>query len=569
MSTKTLNMQQQYQKMAQEYLGVDYELEQMCVDCVLRRLENDINEHRIPCKPLEKGTIDDQIPQTKDDYLLKLAEDPAFFSKEMFEMELRGFQKEILYCTSRRKVLRICRRAGKTEAMAIAAIKHAITHKDQEILVAAPMESQVKNLFEKMNKHLINSEALRNSVIKQSTTKTRLYRSKPFELAFNNGSKIEGFTTGSQGAKNIRGQDGSMIVLDEVDYMNRPDIEAILAILATSPKTTLIASSTPSGRRDYFYQWCHSSSFKEIHYSYQDIEIYDPKQDREFKEQYDKEAYEREILAMFTLMESGVYRPDKIQQSIENYSFDDPYNVPEGLYTMGVDWNETAAGVQIVVVRYEPDKGKFRTCNVLEIPPSQFTQIEAVEKIIDLNTMYQPRKIMLDAGYGNTQFQMLQKHAEQHPESKLEERLEMIPFQSKVHLVDPATGNKVSRSIKTHMVSISARYVENNRIIMPASEDYPGKLVGIMRNYAIEKIGSNGEPQYSKGKVHILEAWILAMYGMWKISEDGGGFNMRNPIIVKTERDKNSKQSVRRSFRRSRGALDLSRGALGGRRRWT
>jgi replicative DNA helicase len=236
---------------------------------------------------------------------------------------------------------------------------------------------------------------------------------------------------------------------------------------------------------------------------------------------------------------------------------------------MGVDWNETAAGVQIVVVRYEPDKGKFRTSNVMEIPPSQFTQIEAVEKLIDLNELYQPKRIMLDAGYGNTQFQMLQKHAEEHPESRLDERLEMVPFQSKIQLVDPATGNKVSRSVKTHMVSVSARYVENNRVIMPASEDYPGKLVGIMRNYAIEKITSGGEPQYSKGKVHLLEAWILAMYGMWKISVDGEGLNMRNPSVVRVERDKKSKQSIRRNFKRSRGALDLSRGTLSGRRRWT
>ena len=557
------------QELAQEILGVDYELEEMCVNCALNRLK-DNRKHSIHCTPLKAGTIQTSKPTTEEEYFKRLREDPVFFSKELAGFNLRKFQQEILYCTSRRKVLRLPRRSGKSVAMVISAIMYSVTHKNRVTLIAAPYENQVRLLFDKMNDIITNSDLLYNSIIKETNSKSRIYSANPYRITFGNKSRIIGFTTGQKGAANIRGQDASVIILDEADYMSKQDIEAILAILATSPDSILIAASTPSGRRDYFYKWCKSDSFKEVHYKYQEMEHYDPAQDEEFKREYDKESYEREILAEFTLMESGVYRPDFINRAIEDYKFDDLFSVPEGIYTIGVDWNETASGVHMVVLRYEIDKNKIRVSNIIQIPPSNFTQLEAVEKILELNLIYKPKKILLDAGYGNTQYQMLLKKAEENPLLKLEERLQLIPFQSKIQLMDPISGQAISQQIKTHIVSISVRYLENNRLILPQNEDYPNKLVGIMRNYAIEGFSDNNEPRYTKGNVHVLEAWQLALYGMWLISKDNDP-GIQKPVAYKPEYSENREHVSMSKHKRSRNALfslSRGRGTFEGRRRW-
>jgi hypothetical protein len=47
--------------------------------------------------------------------------------------------------------------------------------------------------------------------------------------------------------------------------------------------------------------------------------------------------------------------------------------------------------------------------------------------------------------------------------------------------------------------------LENGKLILPASEDTPDKLVGIMRSYQFIGVTENGIPKYTKGNTHVLE----------------------------------------------------------------
>lgn len=550
-------MQEIKERRAREIAGVDYELDPMCVNCILNHVEKEGKKFRVPCTPIRKDAIDQDHNLSEREYALyKIISDHDIFAVSQLDMVLRNFQSEILKCTSKRKVLRLPRRAGKTVVMATLAITFALKHPNAKVLVAAPYVVQIEVIFKQMNDFIKKSDLLMSAVNRGSTSKHKLYKSNPHLFTFSNGSEIVGLTTGAQEAANIRGQSADLIILDEVDYMNDGDIEAILPILATSPDTVFVAASTPAGRKSYFYEWCHSDSYKHVHYVYQELEHYNPQQDEEFKETYPLERYEREILAEFTLQEAGVYRPDFIERAIMEYRYDDLQMVNDGIYTFGVDWNESA-GVHIVVCKLDRIGGKITATNVIIVPPSKLTQIVAVERILELDSVYRPKKIMLDAGYGNTQYQMMLQIAHDHPERKLEQRLEMIPFQSNIELYDPVNGGVTTQPVKPVMVSISVRFLEEDKIILPASEDYPSKLIGQMRNYVIEGYGAKGVPNYTKGYVHTLEAWQLAVFGMWKLYSKDLMENVVSEKLIKARKKEpaNVMYGTRRRFARDRGFL--------------
>ena len=98
---------------------------------------------------------------------------------------------------STKKVYRCGRRIGKTETMVVEMLHQAATNKNFRVLMAAPYENQIRNMFTRLNE-LIDESPLVKSLIKSRTK-------NPYKIEFNNGSMILGFTTGDD-ASSIRGQ---------------------------------------------------------------------------------------------------------------------------------------------------------------------------------------------------------------------------------------------------------------------------------------------------------------------------------------------------------------------------
>ena len=84
-----------------------------------------------------------------------------------------------------------------TETMVVEILYKAFTNKKFRILVIAPYEHQVRNIFTRLNELIAESPLLKQYIA--STTKN------PAKIEFNNGSMILGFTTGDD-ASSVRGQ---------------------------------------------------------------------------------------------------------------------------------------------------------------------------------------------------------------------------------------------------------------------------------------------------------------------------------------------------------------------------
>jgi len=447
--------------------------------------------------------------------------DISFFAEHVCGFVPRYAQQEVLLCPAKKIVLRLPRQSGKTIAICIKALFFALTSQKSRTLIVTPLEPQVYNIMNKLN------EIIMDSPVKEfvySSRKGKFYTAQPFNINFKNGSQISAFNVNQSGGTNIRGQSGHLLILDELDYIAKEAIEAVLPIMNANPNIKLIAASTPSGIKSFFWNWCHADDFKEVHYKYQEMEHYSAAMDEEWKKTAELDSYKREILAEFTVQEAGVFNNLYIDKAVAEYEFDDlvryPERVQQGVYCLGVDWNESLAGVHIVISKYDTTSLKYIIQNIEIIAPSSFTQIKAVNRILELNEIYQPKHIVVDVGFGITQIQMLKKHGSEHPECKIEERLIALEYSSFVEIVDPITGKLTKQRLKPLLVSITTRYLENNRLILPKSEDYPSKLVGQMRDYRIQSMSASNTPIYSKGYVHTLEAMMNALWGMYLYSPE-------------------------------------------------
>ncbi len=126
-----------------------------------------------------------------------------------------------------------------------------------KVLILTPMDSQIKEIFDTFIALMEASPFIKGMV-------TKIKRSDVHEIRFNNGSKIKGMTIGISTANkglSARGQGGNYLFLDECDYVPRDVMDqAILPISTDNPDVKIRACSTPSGKREIFYNWCFPKS---------------------------------------------------------------------------------------------------------------------------------------------------------------------------------------------------------------------------------------------------------------------------------------------------------------------
>jgi len=59
------------------------------------------------------------------------------------------------------------------------------------------------------------------------------------------------------------------------------------------------------------------------------------------------------------------------------------------------------------------------------------------------------------------------------------------------------------------MVSVTSRYLEENKLVLPKSENKQHGLIHQMKNYEQVGLSEGNVPKYSKGYVHTLESLFL------------------------------------------------------------
>lgn len=411
-----------------------------------------------------------------------------------------------------------------TTAIVILILWMLSVNTNYSILVVAPFEAQVTKIFDEITKLLQVSPELSAAIKRQTKS--------PNRIEFMNGSKALGFSSGSKSAARsdkIRGQDANFIVLDEADYLDEADIDAILAILASHPDCGLWASSTPTGQHSKFFQWCRIKDlgFKEFWYVSPEAPNWTIEVEEFFKTSVDSVTYDHEYNAEFGIQISGVFRNDLVDRALMQYSLPRP-RTPGSKICIGVDWNGQAIGTHIVVtetVLDQMDNFKYVVLEREVIRGGEFTQHLAVEKIIELNAQYDPEFIYVDAGYGATNVEMLHKYGKSNPASKLQKKVVPYSMGSSIEIRDPHSRQPIKKPAKPFLVNTAVLQLEQNRVVLPTSEDTQilvdstetkeagsdQGLVQQMRNFSVERYSTTGLPTYSQGNEHALTAWMLSI----------------------------------------------------------
>jgi hypothetical protein len=464
-----------------------------------------------------------------------LAKDTCVWGKNFLGAETRVYQTLILRDPALRKVLRAGRRLGKTFSMALYLIHYSYTHKDGRCLVIAPMKTQVELIYQEILRLASKNEIVMNSI-------TRKITSPQFMIQFSNGSTIRFFTSGmrSGGKSDVaRGQEAHVIVLDEMDYMHADDLDALYAMLQKTaedqPDKVLIGASTPTGRRERFWEWCTSNTrFKEFWFPSYCNPFFSKDQEEEFREEYSESGYRHEIEADWGEDAEGVYPRKYVDKAFidPGWSYDAEITSARNFYTIGVDWDKYGAGTNIIVLEmcnenYEDQKfaGKARVCYREEIPKSEFTLTKGVNRIVELNEIFQPKHIYVDRGFGEVQVELLHKYGVENPFSKLRERVKGVSFGENVEVRDPYTKLPIKKEIKPYMVDNLRQYLEKEAIAFSASDE---ELYIQLISYVVVKTTSTGRPVFEAGGSavdHAHDALILALLA---ITENYGALHKMN-----------------------------------------
>jgi len=501
---------------------------------------------------------------------LKFASDPVEWAQSLLNdpmypgqpLGLRWYQQEMLACQARKKVYRCGRQIGKTVALAVEVVWAAVHNSDYPILIVCPYKSQVDIVWTQLEKLIKDSPLIEEAIMKITRN--------PYYIKFSNGSEIRGFTAGvraGQKGESIRGQSAKLIVLDEMDYMGDETLGTIAGMTHSFPDTRFIASSTPTGKREQFYQYCKNKKLGWIEFYFPSsvspnwVSLEKAHREgiplEECTEYHNRMTvgdltYIHEFDAEFGEEELGVFSVKHLESCVFEYQYNDWtkqyfdvegilqkreirkgslnfYN-PSNIYVLGVDWNSPENGTHLVVIEYMVDpppningenwwknsRGKCRVFYRESINVKELTQHEAVKRIIELNRQLPLDWLYVDKGFGAVQIEMLQsfaKNADKEIDRSIIEKLVPLDLGSNITITDPLTGAPSEKPLKPFIVDNAVRMIENHEIILPEFEDERKALIGQIREYRVKKRTQSGQPIY-QGEDHILDAWMYALFGL-------------------------------------------------------
>lgn len=443
----------------------------------------------------------------------------------------RWYQVEMLRDKHTRKVYRCGRRIGKTETMVVEMLYLAFTRKNFRVLMAAPYENQIRNMFTRLNELIAESPLIKQSVV--TSTKN------PAKIEFANGSMILGFTTGDDAAS-VRGQRADWIFIDEVDFMSEYCFEVVAAVAIERSDIGITVSSTPLGKRSKFYQMCTDPkmNYSQHYHPSTHNPSWNDQMEAELRAQLTAEGYIHEVLAEFGTQETGVFDKDKIDASMKvlNYAYNDldffqqkkiidenleqpemltynrSFKAPANIFrTMGVDWDKYGASSSILILDYDIDLCKFKVLKRVEVPRSEYSYDAAVNLIIELNEIYNPSFIYCDAGSGEYQIERLHIYGDENPQTGLKNKVKRWQFSNKLDVMDPITKEVEKKPLKPFMVNQLQIAFERNRLIM---SPYDTILSKQLVDYEVEKITDAGVPKYTSENEHFVDALGLAHLAM-------------------------------------------------------
>lgn len=510
-------------------------------------------------------------------HYMSIINKPKYWAAETLKWFCRDYQEPMLQemADSKRTVLRLGRRLGKTETMCIMILWHAFTQPNKgdnnqyDILIIAPYEEQVDLIFKRLSQLIDMSGDVRPS------------RDIDKHIELPNGSVIHGITAGSKsgsGAANTRGQRADLIVLDEMDYMGESEITNIMNIRNEAPeRIKMIVASTPSGRRDSYYKWCvgatktyaqdeqataqngrvtysvkmkpwktladgsfelnqqgdkmrEGNGWTTIHApSTVNPELLKVNPDtgltylEELKLDLTEMRFIQEVMAEFGESISGVFLKKHIDIAIGHgerlkleYAKRKQDRPRKGPRILGVDWDKRKADTNMVGMEWDEEEQLFIPFFRKVIPRGEFTYSEAVEAIKEAEYEFKFDYMMIDAGHGEFQIEQLHIWADKYRPG-FAKKIIRLNLSEKVKVMDPVTKKVESKHIKPFMVNNAVLMFEREKVALaPKDRD----TIVQFESYEVKSWGSDGRPTYTDENEHILDCIVFALYGFTKYYDD-------------------------------------------------
>ena len=459
--------------------------------------------------------------------LLIYGYDPVSWVRAFLKYEPRIYQQLFLRASTKhtRIGLRWGRRSGKSYGLMMKMMHYALSNPGSRVIVITPYESQVNFFYSELWDMLAHSGFKTMDQIKENFLIDRAIR-KPIEIHFTNGSLIRMFTSGARSGGNadtVRGQEADLLLLDELAYFGDNDLSSIMPMLQdTSEEKTyekvLIASSTPKGRSDSFYQLIspeQKNEVKEYWFSAFANPLFNKKKEDEARlEARTKTAFEQEYLAHWGDMTVGVFRPYLMEAALRGYHYTGTKLDIDDRCIMGMDWDKYGAGVNLCIVEQlgvwaAEDVGKYQVVQRYEIERGSVRDLlgAGVREAITLDGIYNFDYIYVDRGYGERQWEELVE--------ALGDKVVGVNYSSSVEELDPVAGVISKEPLKPFAVDNAASIFERGNLIVSSNDDI---LKEQMLAYSKIKTSVSGKPIFGSSNPtsipdHAVDALCFALLG--------------------------------------------------------
>lgn len=431
-------------------------------------------------------------------------------------------------CSASKKAIRCGRRSGKSYGLGIDIANRLVQNSNYQILVVTPFLSQAKeltNVVKKILRSLGDTIGTWDELVERSVT-------SPYqEIQMKNGSTFKAFTAGNDNANAVRGQGAHLIIIDEADFLTQEAFDSITAILMDKPNTEIICTSTPMGE-GLLYKFANSKDYKEFHFPSFCIPHYNDDMDREFRNSLSMMAYIQEIMAEFGLSDNSVFDTDLVNRSTTIGTSESLHDVivnrDRYIVSLGCDWNADKVGTRICVIAYSKVEHKVIIANLSNVRREGWTQVAAVDKIVELNRLYLPDYIYVDEGFGEANVQQLKliavnlfgKVPTNHPDLRLR-NVTPVNFSSTLELRDVMTGEIRKKYFKNFIVETTKRALETG--LLAFKDPISAPIVEQMKNYVVKSRAANGREVYEAKNHeigdHDLDAFMIALAGL-QLNED-------------------------------------------------
>jgi hypothetical protein len=442
-------------------------------------------------------------------------------------LALRWYQGEMVRCTAKYKVSRICRGGGKTLAAVAEELWYVMNNKNKYVMVVYPSEAMSTVFFNELIFQKENSTTIRKAWKGQ--------RQKPFyEVRFKNGSMIRIFTAGSasgKGANILRSQSPDRIRLDEQDYLSEEDYNAINPLLTRFEHSSGHGASTPTGDRSEFWRWCKQrDDFKEFFFPITVHPLWSTEYEAECKRNAKTaDRYRHEYLAEFSDPAAGVFKKKFVEDASQPYKYSQCTYDATKKYFMGVDWNGRGTGTRIRIVEYNPLTKVRKAVAAKSVDSENTRTIDSINVIIDLNKRWHCEEVYIDAGFGAAQDELIRQVGVSQAYDADTRRLKFIKtvdFGGKLSfnkLVPnredgkrtPGDDNQLERRTKPFMVEGAVMAFEMGLVEFSSSDDLlEEQLMGYRINTWTKGDQANTYTTEADSGDHDLDAFMLALLGI-------------------------------------------------------